>query len=157
MAKQSVHMPRSRNITQASDWVSNIDIMHSEQYAVFQKTMTPCHGNAFCIAGPLWGESIGYRWIPLTKGQYCRALVSCLLLSRTSCWNPKKTVELSGIWETTSFMWSQCNAMLLLKHTDVITYTSLPTSRANYVISATNTQNLCINREWVHGLRWHHS
>ena len=22
-----------------------------------------------CITGPLWGESTGYRWIPLTKGQ----------------------------------------------------------------------------------------
>ena len=27
------------------------------------------HGNTFLITGPLWGESTGYRWIPLTKGQ----------------------------------------------------------------------------------------
>ena len=26
------------------------------------------HGKAFCITGPLWGESTGHRWIPLTKG-----------------------------------------------------------------------------------------
>ena len=27
------------------------------------------HGKAFGVAGPLWGESTGDRWIPLTKGQ----------------------------------------------------------------------------------------
>ena len=27
------------------------------------------HKNACCITGPLWGESTGDRWIPLTKGQ----------------------------------------------------------------------------------------
>ena len=29
--------------------------------------MTSSNGNAFRVAGPLWGESIGHRWIPLTK------------------------------------------------------------------------------------------
>ena len=27
------------------------------------------HENIFLITGPLWGESTGYQWIPLTKGQ----------------------------------------------------------------------------------------
>ena len=28
------------------------------------------HGNNFLITGPLWGESTGQRWIPLTRSQY---------------------------------------------------------------------------------------
>ena len=31
--------------------------------------MTSRYGKAFSITGPLRGESTGYRWIPLTKGQ----------------------------------------------------------------------------------------
>ena len=33
------------------------------------------------ITGPLWGESTGDRWIPLTKGQWCRKLFHVLLSS----------------------------------------------------------------------------
>ena len=29
--------------------------------------MMSSNGNTFCITGPLWGESTGHRWIPLTK------------------------------------------------------------------------------------------
>ena len=29
--------------------------------------MTSSNGNIFCVTGPLWGEFIGDRWIPLTK------------------------------------------------------------------------------------------
>ena len=29
--------------------------------------MTPSNGNIFRVAGHLWGESTGDRWIPLTK------------------------------------------------------------------------------------------
>ena len=37
--------------------------------------MTSSHGRAFLITGPLWGESTGHRWIPLTKDQWCGSLV----------------------------------------------------------------------------------
>ena len=43
---------------------------------------TSCHRNAFCITGPLWGESTSDRWVPLTKGQLC----GTLMLAWTSCW-----------------------------------------------------------------------
>ena len=38
----------------------------------FMKSSLKCvswvsKGNVFRVAGPLWGESIGHRWIPLTK------------------------------------------------------------------------------------------
>ena len=29
--------------------------------------MTSSNGNIFCITGPVWGESTGNRWIPLTE------------------------------------------------------------------------------------------
>ena len=29
--------------------------------------MTSSDGNIFHVTGPLWGESTGHRWIPLTK------------------------------------------------------------------------------------------
>ena len=29
--------------------------------------MTTSNGNIFRVTGPLWGESTGHRWIPLTK------------------------------------------------------------------------------------------
>ena len=29
--------------------------------------VTSLNGNIFCVTGTLWGESIAYRWIPLTK------------------------------------------------------------------------------------------
>ena len=29
--------------------------------------MTSSNGNIFCVTGPLWGESTGDRWLPLTK------------------------------------------------------------------------------------------
>ena len=36
------------------------------------------HGDTFCTS-PLGGELTGHRWIPLTKGQQCGALVSSML------------------------------------------------------------------------------
>ena len=33
------------------------------------KITTSWYGNGFRITGPLWGESTGYRWIPLTNGK----------------------------------------------------------------------------------------
>ena len=41
------------------------------------------HGNTFCIIGPLRRESIDW-WIPLTKGQWCWALMFALLIQPSS-------------------------------------------------------------------------
>ena len=55
--------------------------------------MTLCYGNAFHITGPLWGESTGHRWIPLTKGQQYGTMMFPLSLTlnnilniQSSCW-----------------------------------------------------------------------
>ena len=49
--------------------------------------VTSWQGNAFCIAGPMWGEFTG--WIPGAKGQYHGVLVFSFLLVKTS-WSTKK-------------------------------------------------------------------
>ena len=41
--------------------------------------MTSRHGNIFRITGPLWWESMGLCWIPLTKCLWCGALVLSLM------------------------------------------------------------------------------
>ena len=48
--------------------------------------MTSSNGNIFRVTGPLWGESTGHRWIPLTKAD--DAQLWCFLWSA-----PEQTVE----------------------------------------------------------------
>ena len=48
--------------------------------------MTSSNGNIFRVTGPLWGESTGHRWIPLTKASDVE--LWCFLWSA-----PKQTVE----------------------------------------------------------------
>ena len=58
--------------------------------------MTSPNGYIFRVTGPLWGESTGHRWIPLTKAS--DAEIWCLLWSA-----PEQTVEqrigTSLIWD----------------------------------------------------------
>ena len=49
--------------------------------------MTLCSGNTFRVTGPLWGESIGRRWISLTKCHQRCALMFTLMFSWTNWWN----------------------------------------------------------------------
>ena len=44
------------------------------------------HRENLGITVPLWGESADHQWIPLTKGQWCRGLMFCLLLEWSSWW-----------------------------------------------------------------------
>ena len=44
-----------------------------------QNMITSTNGNIFHITGPLWGESTGHRWIPLTKAS--DAEIRCFLWS----------------------------------------------------------------------------
>ena len=44
-------------------------------WTILSQILTRWHGNMFHITGPLWRESNINQWIPLTKGQYCRALM----------------------------------------------------------------------------------
>ena len=50
----------------------------------WQTMMTSWHGNVVCASGPWWGETTGHRRIPLTKSQYCGALIFSLSLTGKS-------------------------------------------------------------------------
>ena len=68
-------------------WLSSfVDIdMHFENEYV-KNMMTSSNGNIFCVTGPLWGESTGHRWIPLTKASDVQ--LWCFLWSA-----PEQTIE----------------------------------------------------------------
>ena len=40
---------------------------HIWRWTIFRSFITPSNGDIFRVTGPLWGESIGHRWIPLIK------------------------------------------------------------------------------------------
>ena len=48
--------------------------------------MTSSNGNIFRFTDPLWGESTGYRWIPLTKSQWRGGLMFSLICTWTKVW-----------------------------------------------------------------------
>ena len=66
--------------------------------AVVYCIITPWHGNAFRVIGPLWGESAGNRCI--TIGQKCGALMAAWI----SCW---KINSWSYRWFETP--WQSCD------------------------------------------------
>ena len=60
-------------------------------------TCAQWYTDAFCITGPLWGESTGHQWISLTNHQkYIIFNVMFNWYWRWSCW----TVKLLVIWDT---------------------------------------------------------
>ena len=58
--------------------------------------MTSSNGNILRVTGPLWGESTGHRWIPLTKAS--TAEIWCFLLS-TPKQTAEQTIEAPVIWD----------------------------------------------------------
>ena len=42
--------------------------------------ITSSNGKVFYTTGPLWGESTGHRWFPITKGSKCGALTIYFML-----------------------------------------------------------------------------
>ena len=62
---------------------ANVSIFTSD---VVITMMTSSNENIFRVTGPLWGESTGHRWIPLTKAS--EAELWCFLWSA-----PEQTVE----------------------------------------------------------------
>ena len=57
--------------------------------------MTSSNGNIFLVTGPLWGESTGHQWIPLTKAintelwGFLRTVPQQMI---------EKTIEMRVIW-----------------------------------------------------------
>ena len=58
--------------------------------------MTSSNGNIFRVTGPLWGESIGPRWIPLPEASDVE--LWCFLSSAPEQ-TVKQTIETAVIWD----------------------------------------------------------
>ena len=58
--------------------------------------MMSSNGNIFHVTGPLWGESTGHRWIPLTKAS--DAELWCFLWSVPEQ-TVEQTIETPVIWD----------------------------------------------------------
>ena len=58
------------------------------------RMMTSSNGNIFRVTGPLWGESTGHRFIPITKAS--RAEFWCFLWSEQRF---EQTIEKPVIWD----------------------------------------------------------
>ena len=63
-------------------YLINIVMWHVNWH--FRGMMTSSNGNIFRVTGPLWGESTGHRWIPLTKASH--AEFWCFLWSEPNGW-----------------------------------------------------------------------
>ena len=63
--------------------------------------MTSLNGNIFRVTGPLWGESTGHRWIPLTKAS--DAELWCFLSSSPEQ-TVEQTLEIQVIWDATALI-----------------------------------------------------
>ena len=61
-----------------------------------ENMMMPSNGNIFRVIGPLWGESIGHRWIPLSKTS--DAELWCILWSAPEQ-TVEQTIETLVIWD----------------------------------------------------------
>ena len=80
----------------------------------YSDMMTSSNESIFCIIGPLWGESTGYRWIPLTKASEME--LWCFRWSapeRTTA----QTIDTPAIWDAialimTSLLWNTISSSL---------------------------------------------
>ena len=63
--------------------------------------MTSSNGNIFRVTGPLWGESTGHRWIPLTKASNAERW--CFLWCAPQQ-TAEQTVDMLVIWDAMSLI-----------------------------------------------------
>ena len=83
----SVSQPYSvmqRHILQPTDTTNLTDFGFWERHYVIRVRVMVV--NNFRITGTLWGKTTCHRWMPLTKGQWYRALIFSLLLGWTNWW-----------------------------------------------------------------------
>ena len=73
----------------------------------WQIMMASSNGNIFRVTGPLWGESTGHRWIPLTKANDTE--LWCFFDMRLNKQTVKQTIETPVIWDAVVLLWRFCN------------------------------------------------
>ena len=65
---------------------------------------TTQHGNSLRITGPVYWRSTDQRWITITTGKQCGALMFVLLVAWKISWT-----GLLVIWDVMTVIWRQCN------------------------------------------------
>ena len=86
-----------------------ISLYHKYGIPVFEMPwfiMTSSNGNIFRVTGPLWGESTGDRWIPLTKASDVE--LWCFLWSVPEQ-RVEQTMETPMVWTQSRWLWRHCN------------------------------------------------
>ena len=63
---------------------------------LYSHMMKSSKGSIFCVTGPLWGESTGHRWFPLTKAS--DAELCCFLRSAPEQ-KVEQTIETPVLWD----------------------------------------------------------
>ena len=86
--RKPTHQPLTRKLSSLASYPCNVSLQQLPM-------MTLLSGNIFRVTGPLWGESAGHRWIPLTKSR--DAELWCFLWSAPER-NIKQTIEAPMIW-----------------------------------------------------------
>ena len=95
--------PTQRPVTRS------FDVFHwsASETTVSRSLWRPCneHRSDLHISGPLWRESIGHRWFPLTTDQRCKTM----LLPLSLAW---KTLEIpiTHVWDAVTFTRCHNNA-----------------------------------------------
>ena len=109
--------------------------------------MTSWHGNTSCITGFLWGESIGHRWIPLTKGQQCRVLMFrwSRRAKKSNCW-----------WFETP--WRYCDVTMIYylhihKHSCLPCYVNHISATSSFWMEPSDLHRV-IQKHWWPGTFW---
>ena len=111
------------------------------------------HGNAFCVTVPLWGESTGHKWIPLTKGQQCQ-LMFISLLTWTSCWTSSRyrvarDFKCHDAHVTSLFMWRHvskiCMGKLLDKQSNCPWFET-PWRSCDVIILWSDVRKICMDK-----------
>ena len=83
--------------------------------------VTSSNGNMFCEMGPLWGESIGLRWIPLTKTSDGKLWYDLSAPEQAVEW----TIETPVIWDAMALIMTSLHGMLGGKQLGVVPWGAL--------------------------------
>ena len=68
--KPFVHNKHARSNSSTCQWTVICRQSSNAHTKFLWSLMTSSNGSRLRVTGPLWGESTGHRWIPLTKGHY---------------------------------------------------------------------------------------
>ena len=133
--------------------------MHDQGYSEWTKSitwlvnmMTSSNGNIFHVTGPLWGESTGHLWIPLTKASDTELLYFSLICTWTNGWaNNQDVGDLRchrTHYDVTVMRGDSLHHRITSRHCDGQIGPYPPSSR----ISTT-----CDISEWQNALQWHYN